>query len=86
MPSKCPKMPFLGGYWGYFTPPSIRLKIAQNSPVLGGTSRVIAKGVKSCLESPKNSLKNRWFLPFFGVWQICFYIGFMDIYYPKSYR
>lgn len=66
MPSKCPKMPFLGGYWGYFTPPSIRLKIAQNSPVLGGTSRVIAKRVKSCLESPKNSLKNRWFLPFFG--------------------
>ena len=66
MPSKCPKMPFLGGYWGYFSIPSIRLKIAQNSPVLGGTSRVIAKGVKSCLELPKNSLKNRWFLPFFG--------------------
>ena len=66
MPSKCHKTAFLGGYWGYFTMPAIRLKIAQNSPVLGGISRVIAKGVKYCLKSPKNALKNGRFLPFFG--------------------
>ena len=66
MPSKCLKTAFLGGYWGYFTMPAIGLKIAQNSPVLGGISRVIAKGVKYCPNSPKNALKNGWFLPFFG--------------------
>jgi hypothetical protein len=56
MPSKCLKTAFLGGYWGYFTMPAIGLKIAQNSPVLGGISRVIAKGVKYCPNSPKNAL------------------------------
>lgn len=56
MPSKCLKTAFLGGYWGYFAMPAIRLKIAQNSPVLGGISRVIARWSKYCLKSPKNAL------------------------------
>jgi len=56
MPSKCLKTAFLGGYCGYFPMPVIRLKIAQNSPVLGGISRVIARWSKYCLKSPKNAL------------------------------
>ena len=75
MPSKCLKTAFLGGYWGYFAMPAIRLKIAQNSPVLGVICRVIAKGVKYCQESPQNALKNGRFLPIFGVYSKYAIIG-----------
>lgn len=66
MPLRCHKTAFLGGYWGYLAMPVIRLKIAQNSPILGGICRVMARWLKSCLKSPKNALKNGRFLPFFG--------------------